>query len=48
MWIQIILILVIVVCCLSVKEGYEVGEYRADMFASNDCPCLKCADKTKF
>ena len=48
MWIQIILILVIVLCALSVKEGYTQGEYRADLFASNDCPCSKCADKTKY
>ena len=49
MWIQIILILVVVVCALSVKEGYQVGDYRADMFSSNECPCrLKCIDKTKF
>ena len=50
MWIQMILILVIVLCALSVKEGYEDGDYRADMFSSNECPShgLKCIDKTKF
>ncbi len=49
MWIQMILILVIVLCAISVKEGYQDGEYRADMFSSNEChPGLKCVDKTKF
>jgi len=48
MWIELLLILVIVICALSVKEGYESGEYRADMFASKECPCMKCLDKTKF
>ena len=38
MWIQLILILVVVFCAFSVKEGYQAGEYRADMFASNECP----------
>jgi hypothetical protein len=50
MWIQLLLILVIVVLALSVKEGYEDGDYRPDMFSSNECPFhgLKCLDKTKF
>jgi hypothetical protein len=49
MWIQIILILVIVLCSLSLKEGYQVGDYRPDMFSSNECSRgLKCIDKTKF
>jgi hypothetical protein len=48
MWVELILILVVVVFALSVKEGYQAGDYRADMFASNECPCLKCVDKTKF
>ena len=48
MWIGIILILVIVLCSFSLKEGYRSGDYRGDLFASNECPCLKCADKTKF
>ena len=48
MWTELILILVIIICSLSVKEGYEVGDYRADMFASNECPCNKCVDKTIF
>ncbi len=49
MWIQI-LILIIVLCSLYVKEGFNAGEYSADMFASNECPCpcLNCVDKTKF
>jgi hypothetical protein len=50
MWIQLLLILVIVILALSVKEGYEDGDYRPDMFSSNECPFhgLKCLDKTKF
>lgn len=50
MWIQILLILVIVVSVFSIKEGYQSGEYRPDMFSSNECPFhgLKCVDKTNF
>ena len=49
MWLQILLILVIVVSAFSIKEGYQSGEYRPDMFSSNECHHgLKCVDKTKF
>ena len=48
MWVELILILVIIVCSISVKEGYKEGDYRADLFASNECPCSKCIDKTNF
>ena len=49
MWIQIlILILVLALYSFYVKEPFQEGDYRADMFSSNECPCLKCADKSKF
>ena len=55
MRIQILILMILIpilmfVLSLYVKEGYEEYDYKADMFASNDCPspCVNCLDKTSF
>jgi len=53
MRIQILILMIPIlmfVLSLYVKEGYEEYDYKADMFASNECPspCVNCLDKTRF
>lgn len=47
MWTYLFLIAVLLVCSFNFKEGFtRAGDYTADMFASNQCPCLSCVNQS--